>query len=248
MVAFRVKLILATASLVVAYAEASNFLQRSSSNSDVCIGKADSCGSEGDVSPTPCCDGLQCAQDFIRGGGLFCVVGGGSDTCIGEDYSCGSEGDVAPQPCCDGLVCSQNFEKGGILLCTAQADLRVQNDDPSDTCIGRADSCGSEGDVSPTPCCDGLQCAQDFIRGGGLFCVAGGGSDTCIGEDYSCGNEGDLAPQPCCDGLVCSQNFEKGGSLLCTAQADLTAESDGTCIGKDDSCGDEGHFFPQPCC
>merc|ERR1711920_963660 len=147
--------------------------------SDTCIGRADSCGSEGDVSPTPCCDGLECAQDFIRGGGLFCVAGEASETCIAEDFSCGHEGDLAPQSCCDGLVCSQHFEKGGVLLCTAK-------NGPAETCIGKADSCGFEGNMSPTPCCDGLQCAQDIIRGGGLFCVAGQASETCIAEDWSC--------------------------------------------------------------
>merc|ERR1712157_490644 len=126
----------------------------------------------------------------------------------------------------------QHFEKGGALLCTAQVA-------PAETCIGKSNSCGSEGNMSQSLCCDGLQCAQDFIRGGGLFCVAGEASETCIAEDFSCGHEGDIAPQPCCDDLVCSQNYEKGGVFLCTAKNGLLTAKNGpaeTCIDKADSC------------
>lgn len=82
MIALHVQLILQTATLAIAHGEAPKFLQRFTNISDTCIGKEGSCGSEGKMSPTPCCDGLQCAQNFEKGGGLLCTAQ--TDTALEE--------------------------------------------------------------------------------------------------------------------------------------------------------------------
>jgi alpha-tubulin suppressor-like RCC1 family protein len=93
----------------------------------------------------------------------------------------------------------------------------------SNTCLGGAASCGTQGEA----CCNGALCGDNLACNADMTCTCGGtgepccdgttcdGTNTCSSGVCACGGIG----EPCCDGSTCNTGLSCGGDAVCTGGA-----------------------------